>query len=110
MVTLMETAKILIEEFCVTEYGEGNGADFSNMEGIPVAYTDYCGSNGELYEVQVNIDLVNCRLIKLVNGSLVNAREYDNLEAFIKADLSCLEFDELVDVSDWADKFDIKFI
>jgi hypothetical protein len=109
MVTLMETAKMLIEEFCINEYGEGNGADFSNMESIPVAFTEYC-SKDNVYEVQTVVDLINCRLIKLVNGSLVNAREYDSLEEFIKADLSCLEFDELVDISDWADKFGIKFI
>ena len=57
--TSLDTAKRLIEEYSIREFGEME-IDFSDLSKIPVAATTFDeGQPGE-YEVSVFLDLVSC--------------------------------------------------
>ena len=93
--TPMETAMRLINEFCESEYQ--SEADFSDMRSIGVGYTTI--TDAEI-PVQINVDLVDFRLDRYLEGVIVDRRQYDSLEALIKNELEQLDFDTLIDFSD----------
>lgn len=95
--TSLDTAKRLIEEYSIREFGEME-IDFSDLSKIPVAATTFDeGEPGE-YEVSVFLDLVNYQLLQYVNGELYHKEEYNSLEEMVELALERLEFDHLVSV------------
>ena len=93
--TPMEQAMRLINEFCQSEYE--SEADFSDMRNIGIGYTTI--TDAEI-PVQINVNLVEFRLDRYVEGVIVDQRQYDSLEALIKNELDWLDFDSLMDFSD----------
>ena len=93
--TLMEQAKGLISDFCQSEYG--SEADFSDLTKIGVAYTTI--TDDEI-PIQVNIDLVNFRLERYLNGEHLEARQYGSLQGLISNELEILDFSDLTHVLD----------
>ena len=92
---LTERAKGLISDFCRSEYG--SEADFSDPAKIGVAYTTV--TDDEI-PVQVNIDLVNYRLERYLDGEHLETRQYASLQELITNELENLDFSDLIHVSD----------
>ena len=92
---LMERAKGLISDFCRSEYG--SEADFSDPTKIGVAYTTV--TDDEI-PIQVNIDLVNYRLERYLDGEHLETRQYGSLQEIITNELENLDFSDLIHVSD----------
>ena len=93
--TLLEQAKELIDQFCQEEYD--SYADFSDLEKVGIAYTTV--TDGEI-PIQVNVDLVNYRVERYLDGQFLERRQYDSLEALIQNELTDLTFDNLISVSE----------
>ena len=92
---LIERAKGLISDFCRSEYG--SEADFSDPAKVGVAYTTV--TDDEI-PVQVNIDLVNFRLERYLDGEHLETRRYASLQELISNELENLDFSDLIHVSD----------
>ena len=92
---LIERAKGLISDFCRSEYD--SEADFSDPTKIGVAYTTV--TDDEI-PVQVNIDLVNFRLERYLDGEHLETRRYASLQELISNELENLDFSDLIHVSD----------
>ena len=92
---LLERAKGLISDFCRSEYG--SEADFSDPAKIGVAYT---AVTDDEIPVQVNIDLVNFRLERYLDGEHLETRQYGSLQEIITNELENLDFSDLIHVSD----------
>ena len=92
---LLERAKGLISDFCRSEYG--SEADFSDPAKIGVAYTTV--TDDEI-PIQVNIDLVNYRLERYLDGEHLETRRYASLQELISNELENLDFSDLIHVSD----------
>ena len=92
---LIERAKGLISDFCRSEYD--SEADFSDPTKIGVAYTTV--TDDEI-PVQVNIDLVNFRLERYLDGEHLETRRYASLQELITNELENLDFSDLIHVSD----------
>ena len=92
---LLEQAKELIDQFCQEEYD--SYADFSDLEKVGIAYTTI---TDEEIPIQVNVDLVNYRVERYLDGQFLERRQYDSLEALIQNELTDLTFDDLISVSE----------
>ena len=90
-----ETAKNLINEFCLEEYG--SPADFSNLSKIGIAYTTV--TDDEL-PMQVDVNLENFTVEKYIDNVLVDTEYYYNLSNITEKFLQNLNFDELVYVTE----------
>ena len=89
----LERAKNLIKDFCHNEYGSGMDADFDDLEHIPVAYTT---TEDELHEIEVQVNLLDYSVSQFLDNACVEKRSYGSLRELIDAELSALDFDELV--------------
>ena len=92
---LLERAKGLISDFCRSEYG--SEVDFGDPAKVGVAYTTV--TDDEI-PVQVNIDLVNFRLERYLDGEHLETRRYASLQELISNELENLDFSDLIHVSD----------
>ncbi len=90
-----ETAKNLINEFCLEEYG--SPADFSNLSKIGIAYTTV--TDDEL-PIQVDVNIENFTVEKYIDNVLVDTEYYYNLSNITEKFLQNLNFDELVYVTE----------
>ena len=90
-----ETAKNLINEFCLEEYD--SPADFSNLSKIGIAYTTV--TDDEL-PIQVDVNLENFTVEKYIDNVLVDTEYYYNLSNITEKFLQNLNFDELVYVTE----------
>ena len=77
---LIEEAKKRINDFVSAEY-DTDGADFSNLSNINVAYTTT--EDGE-HEIQASIDLENTSVVRKVDDSIVSITKYATLEGFVE--------------------------
>ena len=89
----LERAKTLIDEFCAYEYA--SQADFSNLSRVNIAYTTV-GDEGRL-PLQV---YEGCKIERELDGMPLDVRQYGSLQELIENELECLDFQELVAVSD----------
>ena len=62
-----------------------------------IAYTTI---TDEEIPIQVNVDLVNYRVERYLDGQFLERRQYDSLEALIQNELTDLTFDDLISVSE----------
>lgn len=87
-------AKELINNFVNKEYERDDGADFSDLTNVNIAYTNL-GDNEE-HEVQAAVDLVHFAVNKYYDGKLAESNEYKNLDELIEFELEGLSYDDLV--------------
>lgn len=92
---LLEQAKELIDQFCQEKYD--GYADFSDLQKVEIAYTTV---TDEEIPIQVNVDLVNNRLERYLDGQFLERRQYSSLEGLIQNELTDLDFDDLTAVSE----------
>ena len=91
----LEHAKTLIDEFCAYEYA--SQADFSDLNKVSIAYTTV--GDGEL-SLQVYVDLEGCKIGRELDGKPLDVRQYASLDELIENELECLDFQELVAMSE----------
>ena len=90
----LKQAKDLINNFINKEYERNDGADFSDLTNVNVAYTNL-GDNEE-HEVQSSVDLVHFAVNKYYDGELVESSQYKSLDELIEFEIEGLNFDDLV--------------
>ncbi len=94
---LLEQAKQLIDEFCREEYKREEGADYSDLSNVEIAYTT---TEDDQHEIQAAVNLETFSINTHVDGKTVRTEQYDNLEQLIENGLSALSFEDLVYVSE----------
>lgn len=93
---LIEKAKLLIDEFVMNEYDQSNGADFSDLSKIEIAYTE---TEDEQHKIQAYIDLIHPCIVTTIDDEVAARNEYKSLEDLIE-DIPYLEFEDLVHVDE----------
>lgn len=93
---LLEQAKALIDAFCREEYEQENGADYTDLSKVGIAYTT---TEDEQHEIQAAVNLVDFRMETYIDGTLTEYTQYDSLSELIQNGLSYLDFDSLVSVT-----------
>lgn len=93
--TPLDKAKWLINDFCEAEYREG--ADFSNLHNVGLAFTTL--TDDEL-PIQVTADLIDYKITYEFDGEVYNTEQYDSIEQMIENGLMGLDFSDLVSVPD----------
>ena len=101
--TQIETAKQLISEYCLSEFGKD--ADYINIEDVGIAYSTDEPYNpekdeyGETFDVQVSVDIINMTVKKEIGWEITSIREFSSWEEFENY-LEWLDFCELITVED----------
>ena len=95
--TPLDKAKALIDEYCRTEFEREEGADYSDLSKVNVAYTT---TEDDRHEIQANVDLVGFHIETFVDNTLVRGEQYESLEDMIERALPYLSFEELTAVSE----------
>ena len=94
---LIEQAKQLIDDFCRREYDREEGADYSDLTRVEIAYTT---TEDEKHEIQVAVDLVNPAINTYIDNTLVESGEYESMEELVKYGLFDLDYGELAYVTE----------
>ena len=93
----LDIAKEIIDEYCREEFERDEGADYSNLSEVNVAYTT---TEDDKHEIQANVNLVDFRIETLVDGTVIRTEQYDSLEDMTERGLKNLSFDDLVYLSE----------
>lgn len=93
--TPLDKAKWLINDFCEAEYH--NGADFSDLHNIGLAFTTL--TDDEL-PIQVTADLVDFKITHEFDGEVFDTEQFDSIEDMIENGLTELDFSDLVSIPD----------
>ena len=95
--TPLDKAKALIDEYCREEFEREEGADYSDLSAVEVAYTT---TEDEKHEIQARVNLVDFQIETLVDGKVFRGEQFSTLEDMIERGLESLSFDDLVYLSD----------
>lgn len=86
----LETAKQLINRFCIEEYD--SEADFSDLTNIGLAYT----TNDDEQEIQISANLVEFSLNTYVDGKLIDSEMYASIADMNENVFADMDFNELI--------------
>ena len=95
--TALDKAKRIIDDFCREEYQQENGADYTDLANVGVAYTT---TEDDKHEIQARVNLVDFRIETLADGKVVRSEQFDSLEELTVKGLQALSFDDLVYLSE----------
>ena len=95
--TALDKAKRLIDDFCREEYQQEDGADYTDLANVGVAYTT---TEDDKHEIQARVNLVDFRIETLADGKVVRSEQYASLEELTEKGLQSLSFDDLVYLSE----------
>ncbi len=90
-------AKELINDFMFREYEGTAEPDYSDPAHVDIALTT---TEDEKYEVQVSVDLAECRMEKKLNGEEVSRNSCRDMRELIDTKLKYLDFTSLTSVSE----------
>ena len=93
----LDIAKEIIDEYCREEFERDEGADYSDLSEVNVAYTT---TEDDKHEIQANVNLVDFKIETLVDGTVIRTEQYDSLEDMTEQGLKNLSFDDLVYLSE----------
>ena len=93
----LDIAKEIIDEYCREEFERDEGADYSNLSEVNVAYTT---TEDDKHEIQANVNLVDFKIETLVDGTVIRTEQFDSLEDMTERGLKNLSFDDLVYLSE----------
>lgn len=93
----LDIAKEIIDEYCREEFERDEGADYTNLSEVNVAYTT---TEDDKHEIQANVNLVDFKIETLVEGKVIRTEQYDSLEDMTDRGLKNLSFDDLVYLSE----------
>lgn len=96
-VSELDTAKALIDEYCREEFERDEGADYTDLSNVELAYTT---TEDDKHEIQARVNLVDYRLETLVDGKVIRSEQFSSLEDMIERSLQSLSFNDLVYLSD----------
>ena len=91
--TALDKAKQIIDDFCREEYQQEDGADYTDLANVGVAYTT---TEDDKHEIQARVNLVDFRIETLADGKVVRSEQYDSLEELTDKGLQALSFDDLI--------------
>ena len=92
--TLLDRAN---DEYCREEFEREEGADYTDLSDVGVAYTT---TEDGSHEVQASVDLLGFTIKTYVDNTIVREEKYESLEDMLERALPYLSFDELTFVSD----------
>ncbi len=93
----LDKAKHLIDDFCREEYQREDGADYTDLTNVGIAYTT---TEDDKHEIQARVNLVDFRIETLADGKVVRSVQYASIEELIEKGLQALSFDDLVSLSE----------
>ena len=93
----LDKAKHLIDDFCREEYQREDGADYTDLTNVGIAYTT---TEDDRHEIQARVNLVDFRIETLADGKVVRSEQYASLEELTEKGLQALSFDDLVYLSE----------
>ena len=93
----LDTAKALIDEYCRDEFEREEGADYTDLSNVELAYTT---TEDDKHEIQARVNLVDYRLETLADGKVIRSEQFSSLEDMIERSLQSLSFNDLVYLSD----------
>ena len=93
----LDKAKHLIDDFCREEYQREDGADYTDLTDVGVAYTT---TEDDKHEIQARVNLVDFRIETLADGKVVRSEQYASIEELTEKGLQALSFDDLVYLSE----------
>ena len=93
----LDKAKHLIDDFCREEYQREDGADYTDLNNVGIAYTT---TEDDKHEIQARVNLVDFRIETLADGKVVRSEQYASLEELTEKGLQSLSFDDLVYLSE----------
>lgn len=96
-VSELDTAKALIDEYCRDEFEREEGADYTDLSNVELAYTT---TEDDKHEIQARVNLVDYRLETLAGGNVIRSEQFSSLEDMIERSLQSLSFNDLVYLSD----------
>lgn len=96
-VSELDTAKALIDEYCRDEFEREEGADYTDLSNVELAYTT---TEDDKHEIQARVNLVDHRLETLADGNVIRSEQFSSLEDMIERSLQSLSFNDLVYLSD----------
>ena len=96
-VSELDTAKALIDEYCREEFERDEGADYTDLSNVELAYTT---TEDDKHEIQARVNLMDYRLETLVDGKVIRSEQFSSLEDMIERSLQSLSFNDLVYLSD----------
>lgn len=94
---MLVIAKQLIDDYCREEFEKEEGADYSDLSKVGVAYTT---TEDDRHEIQANVNLVDFQIETLVDGKVIRGEQFSTLEDMIERGLKNLSFNDLVYLSD----------
>ncbi len=94
---LLEQAKEVIDAFCRREYEQEEGADYTDLSSVKIAFTT---TEDEMHEIQAVINLTEYRMETYIDDVLVDCVSYDSLASLVQDGLGYLDFDSLVSVTE----------
>lgn len=95
--TALDKAKQIIDNFCREEYQQEDGADYTDLANVGVAYTT---TEDDKHEIQARVNLVDFRIETLADCKVVRSEQYASLEELTEKGLQALSFDDLVYLSE----------
>ena len=93
----LDKAKHLIDDFCREEYQREDGADYTDLTNVGIAYTT---TEDDRHEIQARVNLADFRIETLADGKVVRSEQYASLEELTEKGLQALSFDDLVYLSE----------
>ena len=93
----LDKAKHLIDDFCREEYQREDGADYTDLTNVGIAYTT---TEDDKHEIQARVNLVDFRIETLADGKVVRSEQYASIEELTEKGLQALSFDDLVYLSE----------
>ena len=93
----LDKAKHLIDDFCREEYQHEDGADYTDLANVGVAYTT---TEDDKHKIQARVNLVDFRIETLADGKVVRSVQYSSIEELTEKGLQALSFDDLVYLSE----------
>ena len=83
----LDKAKRLIDDFCREEYQREDGADYTDLTDVGVAYTT---TEDDKHEIQARVNLVDFRIETLADGKVVRSVQYASIEELIEKGLQSI--------------------
>ena len=94
---LLEQAKETIDAFCRREYEQEEGADYTDLSSVKIAFTT---TEDEMHEIQAVVNLNEYRMETYIDDVLVDCVSYGSLASLVQDGLGYLDFDSLVSVTE----------
>lgn len=94
---LLEQAKEAIDAFCRREYEQEEGADYTDLSSVKIAFTT---TEDEMHEIQAVVNLTEYRMETYIDDVLVDCVSYGSLASLVQDGLKYLDFDSLVSVTE----------